>query len=145
MSKLTQPENPTVIALLKEAKRLHRAALSQSNMRALPVLRRLKSAEVIRGLSLLELRKTQGLIQRKHLLQLLASEAGFSSWANYKHALEHPALDSIEHFSLPMKQIGYPNLWFSNRAEADQYAHSQGGRAISVGHQAVVIPVSSTR
>ena len=57
-----------LIALSREARRLHKLSQSPSKMKSLPVLRRLINSQVLSQLSLVELYQQQSLIQRKHLL-----------------------------------------------------------------------------
>ncbi len=124
--------------LLKEAKQLQRASQSDSLTRSLPVLRRLLNTETLTGLSLPELKRQRSIIQRKHLLHMLAKENGFEHWAACKRHLE--CIDNdIEPIALILRNIGYLNLWFSNYDEAYAYTIQHGGRAISVGKQAMVI------
>lgn len=126
--------------VLRIAKQLHRAATSESLAQALPVLRRLLDSGTLNGLSLPELHRRRQSIQRKHILRMLAIEAGHPSWEIYKPVLANKATDELDHFDIIRRQAGYPNLWFSSLAEAQQYATQHGGRALPVRHQAVVIP-----
>ncbi len=129
----------TIKLLLREAKKLHKAAKSDSLSCSLPILRRLISSNTLTNISLIELRDKQSMIQRKHILQMLAYEAGYSNWASYRQAIELNSASDIDHYSLSLQGAGYLNLWFSSQHEAEAYAKSQGGKAISVGQQAVVI------
>lgn len=135
-------DNQTVTFLLREAKKLHRAATSESNLKALPVLRRLIAASIFRDVSLPELRRQQDMIQRKHLLHLLAIESGYTNWAEYKRAMSSNPQKNPAHYSLALQGIGYPNLWFSSMTEAEQYTLQHGGHAVAVGKQAVVMTVT---
>ncbi len=128
--------------LLREAKKLHRAASSESRMRALPVLRRLISSQTLVNISLVELSRQQSMIQRKHLLQMLAREAGYPDWASYRKALADLPAEQLDNYALAMRQAGYPNLWFSNLEQAQAYAAEHGGKALPFASQAVVIPES---
>lgn len=121
------------------AKKLQRAALADELSISLPVLRRLLAAKVLVGISLPQLQRRRNLVQRKHLLQLLALEAGFASWETYRAALVHMAPEQLPHFDLFKRQQGYPNHWFASLEEAQDYAWEHGGRAVAVGGQAVVI------
>ncbi|GAA4887697.1 hypothetical protein [Ferrimonas pelagia] len=135
----SEQQGCSIIAMLRrEAKRLHRAATSGSLARSLPVLRRLLASEILRDISLVELRKGN-LVQRKHLLQLLAREAGFSDWAAYRRALARANSDELAHYAIALRQTGSLNLWFSTLTEANAYVEIHGGRAIAIGLQAVVI------
>lgn len=121
------------------AKRLHKAAKAESLSVALPVLRRLIATKVLNNLSLVALRNQQHMIQRKHILRMLAAEAGYSDWASYKHAVEAMPEKSKAHYAIALKGVGYPNLWFSSFDAANDYAAKHGGKPIAVGKQAVVV------
>lgn len=138
----TNGSQQAIEALTREARRLHKSALSSSKMKALPVLRRLITAKVFSQLSLVELYQQQHRIQRKHLLNLLAKEVGYGQWSLLKNALSHSEVTTDLHPSLELKGAGYPNIWFSTADEAYEYVVSKGGKAIQVGEQAVVIPIT---
>lgn len=125
-------------SILREAKKLHRAAVSQSLSESLPVLRRLLSAQVIRGLTLPELSRRRGMVRRKHVLRTLAVEAGFSSWEAFRGSPSSVLSESLRRFEVLERKAGYPNLWFSSFEEAERHAAINGGRAIRFGQQAVV-------
>lgn len=126
-------------AVRREAKRLHRAATSESLSQSLPVLRRLLSSGTIKGLSLLELHRQPDAVRRKHVLRMLAVEAGYAGWEAYKQTLTDRPADTVEHFDIVRRGAGYPNLWFSSLIEAQRYAAEHGGRPVRVGQQAVVL------
>jgi hypothetical protein len=121
------------------AKQLHRAATSDSLATALPVLRRILATHTLRGLTLPHLHRQRNIVQRKHLLRTLAIEAGFASWEAYAKALQSMAVDHLDHLDVLRASAGYPNHWFSTRAEAEAFAQGCGGRVVSVGTQAVVL------
>ena len=131
--------NDTLKCILREAKVLHRAATSDSLSQALPVLRRLLATDTIRNVSLPELHRGRGIIQRKHVLRMLALEAGYGSWEDYRKVLPELPPEAIGHFDILRRTAGYPNVWFSTFPEAQAYAKAQGGRALRVGQQAVVL------
>ena len=128
--------------VLREARRLHKLAASASLAAPLPVLRRLIGNQILNGLSLPELHRQRDLVQRKHLLRLLAVEAGHASWEAYRVALVQLSPQALEHFDLVRQVIGYPNFWFSTPEQAQAHVLAHGGRAMRVGQQAVVIPVT---
>ena len=70
---------------LLEAKKLHKATKSESLSNVLPVLRRLLNSKVLIDISLPQLKNKTEMIQRKHLLQLLASENGKASVSSKKN------------------------------------------------------------
>lgn len=135
----THPETNSIPSVLREAKALQRCVQSDSLADALPVLRRLLAQQVLQGLSLPELYRSRQLVQRKHILRLLALEAGYHSWEQYRPVLATLPLDELSHFDVIRRQVGYPNLWFASWTEAQQYVATQGGRCLRVGQQAVVI------
>jgi len=129
----------TARIVLAMARRLHKAARSESLALSLPVLRRVLASGTLRDISLPALRRNPGVLQRKHVLRTLAAEAGYSSWEAYRLALGGMAPAELAHFDLIRPIVGYPNLWFSTLAEALAYAREHGGRAVQVGRQAVVV------
>lgn len=125
--------------VLRLARQLHRAAISDSLRVSLPVLRRILSTHTLRDLSLPQLHKQRAMVQRKHLLRTLAVEAGYPSWERYRQALPGMSADQLLHLDLLHATAGYPNLWFSTRAQAQDHAQMHGGHVVSVGAQAVVL------
>ncbi len=137
---LNTPENDRLKLILRVAKSLHRAARSDSRPHSLPVLRRLIASETFRHISLPELYRQRMTIQRKHILHMLALEAGNLNWSDYKTTIKaHPEAQPLD-YNLALKHAGYPNIWFTSLPEAETYAKAQGGQSIPVGQQAVVIP-----
>ncbi len=126
--------------LLRIARSLHRSAYSDSLSVALPVLRRLRSTSTLTAVSLPELQRNRDIIQRKHILRMLAVEAGFTSWEDYRHALDRMSVDELTHYECVKGSLGYPNLWFSSYEEAQACANEQSGRALRFGKQALVTP-----
>jgi hypothetical protein len=104
------------------------------------VLRRLIASETFRQISLPELYRRRETIQRKHILQMLALEAGSLNWSEYKKKIQAQPEEQPLDYSLALKHAGYPNIWFTSLPEAETYAAAQGGQPIPVGKQAVVIP-----
>lgn len=133
-----QPGRQVVEVVLREAKKLHRAAVSESLAASLPVLRRVLSAHVIRGMTLPELSRHRGMVQRKHVLRMLAVEAGYPGWEEYRGALVATEPQSLQQFDVMRHVAGYPNIWFSSMKEAEEHSAVHGGRAVRVGQQAVV-------
>ena len=129
-----------VSALLRVAKLLHRNAVASSRAQSLPVLRRLISTQVLEGLSLPQLYEQQAMVQRKHVLQMLAREAGFADWAAYREALSGHAADIHMPLEAVALHAGYPNHWFSTLEQARTHAAQRGGQVVQVGSQAVVLP-----
>lgn len=127
-------------AISKEARRLHRASVSGALADALPILRRLIATESIRDQTLPELNRQRETIRRKHILRMLAVEAGFSNWENYRKALGKMQCDELPHFEIASKYAGSPNCWYSTFEEALEHAANYGGRPIRLGRQGVVVP-----
>lgn len=125
-------------ALLRQAKTLHKQTKSDSMSQAMPVLRRLVNTQVFPETQLSQLFHQRENIQRKHLLRMLALEAGFNSWEQFKPALQsHPELLPQDLHS--SKDIAKLNLWFSTEREALAYAQEHGGEVKRHGAQAVVV------
>ncbi|MCP4320441.1 MAG: hypothetical protein GY787_00995 [Alteromonadales bacterium] len=129
---------------LLEAKKLHKATKSESLSNALPVLRRLLNSKVLVDISLPELKGKTEMIQRKHLLQLLAIENSYSCWADFKRVIEVKVKAKGDELLLPysieLVNAGYPTLWFSTIEEAQSYAKDHSGKVLPVGEQAVWLP-----
>jgi hypothetical protein len=130
---------------LLEAKKLHKSTKSESLTCVLPVLRRLLSSKVLVDISLPELKNNTEIIQRKHLLQMLAAENGFSCWKELRRAIEvksqHDEL--LLPYSVELKNAGYPTLWFATVEEAQTYAQEHRGKVVIVGEQAAWLPEMS--
>lgn len=127
-------------AVLREARRLHRAATSDATVAALPVLRRLLAAQALPQAPLPELFRQRAQVQRKHVLRMLAAEAGHASWEAYAQVL--PTLDAGPLLQAFDSQRGSAmlKLWFSDEAQARAHAEQHGGQVLRVGRQAVVVP-----
>jgi hypothetical protein len=128
--------------VLREAKRLHRAATSDSLSDALPVLRRLLAMGVVTAPTLPRLFGARDAVQRKHVLRALAREAGYRGWEEYRREL--PLLDEHHIQQVAALQRGASTLkhWFSDEAAAMRFAAENGGRTVRVGKQAVVLPAA---
>ena len=134
-----QTSAPNAVSFLSfQAKHLQRQAQSKSLSCALPVLRRLIANGVFRDKSLPQLKRQPELIQRKHLLHLLALETGYPDWARLKTALLNQPACELPQYIAKQHNIGYPNLWFANHEEAHAYAKEHGGEVITVGDQAFI-------
>jgi hypothetical protein len=138
---LPQSQNPDSAAeiVLRIARNLHRAVNASALAISLPVLRRLLTTKTLTEISLPELHRCRDIVQRKHVLRMLAVEAGFNCWEDYRHALDDMNADQVSHFDQLARSAGYPNLWFSTYEEAQDYAWENNGRAMRIGSQAVVL------
>jgi len=94
----------------------------------------------MRTASLPELFRRRKIVQRKHLLRMLAAEAGYPSWEAYRPVLDQ--IDGCQLASFAVLEKGYANLnlWFASETEAHWYAAQNGGQLVRVGQQAVVLP-----
>lgn len=128
--------------VLREAKRLHRAATSDSPSSALPMLRRLLAARAVPTRTLPQLFRVRDTVQRKHILRTLAFEAGYRSWEEYRKALPRLDAQPLLQAFLSERYASHLNLWFTNETEAMQFAAAHGGRALRIGKQAVVLPTA---
>jgi hypothetical protein len=133
-------DNPDLQLWLREANILQKAARSTSLARSLPVLRRLIKSKVLVGITLPELTKNAGIVQRKHLLNMLALENGQESWLEFKKLVQTSPRGTLKPYSVELRNAGYPILWFSTDKEAKAYAAQNGGRVVKVEQQAAVIP-----
>jgi hypothetical protein len=136
----TKSHDPAVALVLREARRLHRAARSASLCACLPVLRRVLAAQVVPGQALTALLRHRAAVQRKHLLHMLAVEAGHRHWQAYRSALADVRVADLAHFAVEECGHANLNLWFASELAAQRYAAEHGGRSVRVGRQAVVLP-----
>ncbi|MEN0038783.1 MAG: hypothetical protein AAGC78_17025 [Cellvibrio sp.] len=140
-SQLQTPQKTESAAeiVLRIARNLHRAVNADALAISLPVLRRLLATKTLTEISLPELQRRRDIVQRKHVLRMLAIEAGFDCWEDYRHALDDMNAEQVSHFDQLSRAAGYPNLWFSTFEEAQDYAWEHNGRALKIGSQAVVL------
>ena len=138
-SKTLPNTKSAVESLLREARRLHRAAKMGSISSALPALRRLHAAGVCPGSSVSMLYKERQTLQRKHFLRTLAVEAGYSCWEKYRPLLQTLPEDSLSQLKPDGYTVSKLNLWFSSQLQATQYVEVNGGRVLCYGRQAIVI------
>lgn len=131
--------------VLREAKRLHRAATSDSLCVALPVLRRILAARACQETTLPDLFRRRHTVQRKHVLRTLAVEAGHRSWEGYRPALALLDAQELEPFAFLERGCAKLNLWFSSEPEALKFTAQHGGRAVRVGRQAIVLPAAEAQ
>jgi hypothetical protein len=127
--------------VLRQARKLHRAATSTSIVFAMPAVRRVHAAGVFPGLALSALYRERATLQRKHFLRALAVEAGFPDWETFRPQLDLMPPEAFEHFKLADEGFAKLNTWFSNEAQAQAFADQHGGRVVKVGAQAVVMPL----
>lgn len=132
--------------MLREAKRLHRAAASDALSEALPVLRRLLAARVVPACPVPVLFRDRASLQRKHMLRMLAFEAGHASWEAYSQALSRMDSQSAVLSVAAQRSTAMLKHWFVGEPQAVQFASTHGGLVTRVGHQgAVVWPVRDER
>lgn len=138
-SESASPSDKALALVLREAKKLHRSATTGTLSQSLPVLRRLMASHCVHGLSLPVLFQQRNTVQRKHVLRMLALEAGYASWEQYRPALAHLAPEALTHFDIARQQAGHLNLWFSSAEDACAHAQQHGGRALRFDRQGVVL------
>ena len=138
---LAEKQPITALALvLRQARKLHRAAQSSSLLLAMPALRRVHAAGIIPNSALSRLFRDRNDLKRKHFLRTLAVEAGFAHWEDFRPHLDQMPPEAFEHFNGADERSAVLNLWFSNEAQAQAYASVRGGRVLRFGTQALVIP-----
>lgn len=131
--------SPSVALVLREARRLQRAAQSDSLSTSLPVLRRLLAAGLARSVSLPFAYRMRADLQRKHFLRLLALEAGFASWDAYRPVLEQAPPSDLEPLLLLSKGWALAHHWFASTSEAQAQVDRMGGRVVRIGSHAVAL------
>lgn len=136
---LSSMGQPAVDAVLHQGRLLHRAAKQGSVASAMPVLRRLYQSGVCYNLSLVELFKARQHIQRKHVLRMLAIEAGYPSWEQYRPVLANMATPLASGLYEQGYSVTRLSHWFSSFELAQDYAKANGGKVVKYGQQAVVI------
>ena len=129
--------------VLRQARKLHRAALTGSLCDAMPALRRVHTAGVLPGLNLRALYESRQDLKRKHFLRALAVEAGYADWESFRAALNSLPEDTVQQFRVMDDQLMFLSLWFSTEEQALAHVREHGGASIRVGKQAVVISPDS--
>ena len=129
----------SVALVLREARRLHRIAKSHSLSSSLPLLRRLLSAGILRDTTLPEAFRARASLQRKHLLRLLAVEAGFLSWEAYRPALSSIQPSELDSFIVHEKGWAFVHNWFPSAELAQAQVAKVGGRVVRIGSHAVAL------
>ena len=129
--------------VLRQARRLHRAAQSERISSAMPAVRRVHAAGVFLDRPLSTLYRERQNLKRKHFLRALAAEAGFPDWERFRPHLDRMPPAAVEHFKVADEWFVFLNSWFSNEEQACAFAHEHGGRVLHVGTQAVVVSPDS--
>lgn len=137
-AELRAPLDPAQ-TMRRHARRLHRAARSERVSTALPVLRRLQAAKIFSGLRLSELFEGRERIQRKHLLRMLAVEAGSGDWHRFCVALADSPAQAVSEVDLIERSWMHANAWFASESEACAHAAIHGGRVRRYGAHAVIL------
>ena len=142
------PDSPatasTLDRVLHHARRLHRSARSSSISAAMPVIRRIHAAGLFPELGVTRLYRARASLQRKHVLRMLAIEAGHASWEAYHAALPTLAPEAIVPWHLSEHLAAGLNVWFSNEAEA-RAALGDAVALMRYGTQIVVDGAASER
>ena len=135
------PNNDLPFARLarREAKRLCKAARSDTLTEALPALRRLRAAGLFDAHPLSALHRQRDRVQLKHCLSAVARESGFDDWPAVltHHGSTLPA--AATRWQLRAADLPYPNRWFASHTEARAWQAENGGRLVPYGAQAVVL------
>jgi len=129
--------------LRAEARRLHRQLTDGALSSALPVLRRLQRAGVLPPERLPVLYAARQTVQRKHLLRLLALEAGFDSWEACARALQTLDPQVLAPMLAAERGTAELKLWFAEPAQAHAHALLHGGQAVALRGQGVVLTQAS--
>lgn len=137
--------SPALAIVLREARRLQRLAQSDALSSALPPLRRLMAAGVLRGTGLPQAFRTRDRLQRKHFLRLLALEAGHPSWEAYRPTLEHVPPAALAAFALLERGWGQTHQWFASESQARAHVAQAGGCVLRIGQQAVALTAQQAR
>lgn len=127
--------------LRRHARRLLRLARAESTSTAMPVLRRLLAAGVMRGdATLTQLHESRAEIQLKHVLNLLAVELGHFGWDACKAVIDTQAPAVIDRYRFDAGAFGdYEKVWFASAAESREWQRENGGYIVEYGDQAVAI------
>ncbi|MBT0963681.1 hypothetical protein [Denitromonas iodatirespirans] len=123
----------------REAKRLCKAARSDTLTDALPALRRLHAAKLFGDLSLSTLHRQRAQVRLKHCLTTVARESGFDDWPAVLTSRNTALPEAAVHWGLRAADLPYPNRWFSSHAEARAWQAANGGQLVPYGTQAVVL------
>ncbi|XZG68959.1 hypothetical protein ACTSKR_09865 [Chitinibacteraceae bacterium HSL-7] len=126
--------HPQIARVLDQARILHRTAQHGAHCDALPVLRRLLSSGALASQPLPRLFEKRLELQRKHVLRLLAREAGYAEWAFYRAALLAGHAEALE------PTMSTLNHWFASHAEAERHLAIHGGTIRRHGAHAMVTP-----
>jgi hypothetical protein len=130
---------PTAVEIvLRQARKLHRAAKTGGISSAMPVMRRVHKAGVLPGHKLSSLYALRRQLQRKHFLRTLAIEAGFPDWERFRPELVQWPAQALAHLHVE-EHFAQLNLWFSTEALARAHAAAHGGQVLRWGTQAMVL------
>ena len=126
--------------LRRHARRLLRLARAESTSAAMPVLRRLLAAGVIRDETLTQLHENRAGIQLKHVLNMLAVELGHFGWDACKAVVDTQAPAVIDRYRFDAGAFGdYEKVWFASAAEGRAWQREHGGYIVEYGDPAVAI------
>lgn len=129
--------------LRRYARRMLRDARSVHPSRALPVLRRVHAAAIVRAPRLADLYHARAELQLKHMLHTIAAELGYAAWDACKHDVDRRPPEVLDRFRLDLGAFGdYNQVWFSDEAAAQRWQRENGGHMVKYGRQAVVIMTS---
>ena len=130
--------------VLHHARRLHRAARSASISTALPVIRRIHASGQFPQLNVAALFRQRAQLQRKHVLHMLAIEAGHLRWERYRDVLPTLTPEQVAPAHLTDRWPASINVWFANEAQA-RAAVGEGATLLRFGTQFVLDGACSER
>lgn len=126
--------------LRSHARHLLRRARGAERSIALPILRRLLAAKVLKVQRLTELHTQRESIQLKQILAMLAVELGYADWATCKQRIDTCDSAVIDRYRLDAGAFGdFEMNWFADVQQAQVWQHQNGGYLVRYGTQAVAI------
>ncbi|WP_244815663.1 hypothetical protein [Caballeronia sp. Lep1P3] len=126
--------------LREHARRLLRRAREGDTSAALPVLRRLAAATVMREERIAELYASRGDLRLRHLLAMLAAELGYAGWDACARDIDARPAARIDRYRLDAGAFNdFERNWFASEADALGWQRENGGYIVRYGDQAVAI------
>lgn len=134
---MSSPSSSLSLSSLKrEADRLRRDLRSEDTTLYNAAIQRLQALEQFADLSEADRSLLSIKVQRKHLLQVVAKEAGFPSWVALKRHLDAQSSEASDEagaepdwttFFGSGPSAAFLNHWFTNHEEAKSFRESNGG------------------
>ncbi|MDN0085191.1 hypothetical protein QU487_21005 [Crenobacter sp. SG2305] len=138
---LSLAASETNSAFLRDyARRMLRQTQGEQPSRALPVRRRVLTAQVTPERKLTDLYARRESLQLKHMLHTLAAELGFASWEHCKAEIDLRPAALLDRYRLDLGAYGdYETNWFPDKAAVRQWQQQHGGYVLRYGEQAAAI------